>query len=238
VIRRTSPTSSVSHTGLSGPVFYLGLCAAVLSGGLYLDRTSAETAPPREISALHEDLARERASPDVLEIARWAIASHDHDGLPFLVIDKSRARLFAFDESGRLRAHGPVLLGAAPGDTPAAPATPAGRFVADTWLSGRGEAIVWVHEGVTVSLHAAPSPASPGRAQQRLESGRVEDKRISDGSLHVAGDFYREHLAPLHGRASVVYVLPEAGPAREVFALAAREPQLAAQSSNLIPPKS
>ncbi|ROZ76199.1 murein L,D-transpeptidase [Ramlibacter sp. WS9] len=216
-------------------MFYLGLCAAVLAGGLYLDRSSAKTAPPREISALHEDLARERASSDVLEVARWAIASHDHDGLPFLVIDKSHARLFAFDESGRLRAHGPVLLGAGFGDTPAAPATPAGRFVADTWLSGQSDAIVWVHAGVTVSLYAAPSPASPGRAQQRLASGRVEDKRISDGSLHVASDFYREHLAPLHGRASVAYVLPEARPVREVFALAGREPQLAAQSFNPIP---
>lgn len=215
-------------------MFHLGLCAAVLAGGLYLDRSSAASAPPREVSALHEDLARERASPGVLEVARWAIASHDHVGLPFVVIDKRRARLFAFDESGRLRAHGPVLLGAAPGDTPAAPATPAGRFVADTWLSGRGDAIVWVHGGVMVSLHAAPSPASPGRAQQRLESGRLEDKRISDGSLHVAGDFFREHLAPLHGRASVAYVLPEATPVHEVFALAGR-PQLTAQSTDPIP---
>jgi hypothetical protein len=87
-------------------------------------------------------------------------------------------------------------------------------------------------------LYAAPSAASPGRAQQRLASGRVEDKRISDGSLHVAGDFYREHLAPLHGRASVAYVLPEASPAREIFALAARERQLAAQSFNRMPPRS
>jgi hypothetical protein len=213
-------------------VFYLGLGAAMLATGLQFDRWSAETVVPREIAALHEDLARERASPAVLEVARWAIASQDHEGLPFLVIVKARARLFAFDRSGRLRGHGPVLLGAETGDTPAAPATPAGRFVADTWLSTRGDAMVWVHAGVSLSLYAMPSAASPGRASQRLASDRVEDKRISDGSLHVAGDFYHRYLSPLHGRGSVAYVLPETPAARDVFALAGRPMQVAAPSFN------
>jgi hypothetical protein len=209
-------------------VFRCALIGALVACGIYFDRSSANTAPPPEISALHEALARERASPEVLEVASWAIASRDHDGLPFLVIDKSRARLYAFDEAGQLRGHAPVLLGAGPGDAPAAPATPAGRFVADTWLSGRGEAIVWVNDGVAVSLYAMPSTASPGRGLQRLASNRVEDKRISDGSLHVSGDFYSRYLAQLHGRTSVVYVLPEARPAREMFAMGGPDPQLIA----------
>ena len=232
----TPRTSTFPRTGPSGPLFYFGLAAALLASGLYFDRSSANTAAPPEISALHEDLARERASPDVLEVARWAIASRDHDGLPFLVIDKSRARLFAFDEAGRLQGHAPVLLGAVTGDAPAVPATPAGRFVADTWRSAQGDAMVWVRDGVVVSLYALPSAAAPGRATQRLASGRVQDKRISDGSLHVAGDFYSKHLAPLQARTSVAYVLPETMPARDAFGVAGAGPQRVAHSSSPIPP--
>lgn len=60
------------------------------------------------------------------------------------------------------------------------------------------------------ALHSDP-------ARERLASDDVEDKRISDGSLHVAGQFYREHLSPLQGRASIAYVLPEVLPVRDVF---------------------
>jgi hypothetical protein len=210
--------SNPSRTGPSGPVFYSALLAALVGFGVFFDHTSAVAVPqPESIPQLHADLARARASPEVLHVARWTLDSGDHDGLPFLVVDKAHARLFAFDEGGRLLATAPVLLGAVRGDAPAAPATPAGRFVADTWLS-QGDAIVWVRDGVMLSLHAMPSDASPGRGMQRLASDRVDDKRISDGSLHVAGEFYRDFLAPMHGRASIAYVLPEAKPARDMFA--------------------
>jgi hypothetical protein len=58
---------------------------------------------------------------------------------------------------------------------------------------------------------------TPGRGMQRLASADLEVKRISDGSLHVAGRFYRDYLAPLKSQASIAYVLPEVLPVRDVF---------------------
>jgi hypothetical protein len=204
--------------GPSGPVFYTGLIAALVGFGIFFDHTAAVSASgPEAIAAVQADLARERASPDVRDVAQWAIDTGDHDGLPFVVVDKARARLFAFDAVGRLRASAPVLLGAMRGDTPEVPATPAGRFVTDTWQSALSDAIVWVNGDVALSLHSLPSRASPGRALQRLASDRVEDKRISDGSLHVASDFYQQFLAPLRAQAGVAYVLPEVQPLPGTF---------------------
>lgn len=213
----TGPQGPVLR-GPSGPVFYTGLIAALVGFGIFFDHTAATTsASPEAVAVMQADLARERASTDVRQLAQWAIDSGDHAGLPFVVIDKARARLFAFDAMGHLRASAPVLLGAVRSDAADVPATPAGRFVTDTWQSGLGDAIVWVNGEVELSLHALPSPAAPGRALQRLASDRVEDKRISDGSLHVASDFYQQFLAPLRAQSSVAYVLPETQPVHGTF---------------------
>jgi hypothetical protein len=206
-------------TGPSGPVFYTSLAAALIGFGLFFDHAATVgAAPDGVLTALHGDLARERASAEVEHVARWAVESRDHAGLPFLVVDKARARLFAFGADGRLIASTPVLLGASHGDGPAAPAaTPAGRFVAATWLSARDDGIVWINPDAALSLHGIPSRLSPGHGAQRLASDEVEDKRISDGSLHVPGSFYRQYLSSLKGQASIAYVLPEVVPVRELF---------------------
>jgi len=223
VLKQTSPVSLAGPSGpvpsgLSGPVFYAGLLAALLGFGVFFDRTAVESVSVHEAAAtLRAVLARERASPEVQLVAQWAVDSRDHADLPFVVVDKARARLFAFDASGHLLASAPVLLGALRGDAPDVPATPAGRFEADTWQSALDDGIVWVHGGVALTLHGLPSATSPGRGLQRLASDRIEDRRISDGSLHVAGDFYREFIAPLRSQGSVAYVLPEVLPAREMF---------------------
>ena len=213
-----------SSTGPSGPVFYAGLLAALLGFGLFFDhRASLATDEPQAVLALHADLERESASREVMEVAKWVLDSHDHAGLPFVVVDKTKARLFAFDALGRLRGSAPILLGAARGDGSAVPETPAGRFTADTWRSALGEGLVWVNGNASVSLHGLSSALSPGRARQRLASDVIDDKRISDGSLHVADEFYEEFLGPLRTQASVAYVLPEVWPVREVFSSIAPE---------------
>lgn len=185
--------------------------------GVFFDRTAATTAVDAGTATVQADLARARASANVRQVAQWAIDSGDHAGLPFVVVDKELARLFAFDAAGRLQASAPVLLGAARGDAPEVPATPAGRFVIDTWQSSVKGTVVLVNGEVTLPLYALPSPASPGRALERLASDRVEDKRISDGSLHVASDFYRQFIQPLRGQTGVAYVLPEVLPLQGVF---------------------
>jgi len=227
-----------SSTGPSGPVFYASLLATLLGLGVFFDhRASLTMGEPEAVLALHADLARERASPDVREIAHWVIDSRDHAGLPFVVVDKTRARLFAFDALGRLRGSASILLGAARGDGPAVPATPAGRFMADTWRSAMENAIVWVNGDTSVSLHGVSSAISPGRARQRLASDVMDDKRISDGSLHVADEFYEEYLGPLRSQASVAYVLPEVLPMHKVFSAIAPDPRSTdvAQRANLNP---
>jgi hypothetical protein len=225
-----------SNTGPSGPVFYTGIAVALIGFGLFFDRAAiVATKPGEATAALLSDLARERASPEVEHVAQWAVESQDHAGLPFVVVDKAKARLFAFDLTGRLLASAPVLLGASRADGPAAPsATPAGRFVAATWLSVHGDRIVWINGQAAVFLHGIPSGASPGRGSQRLASDDVGDKRISDGSLHVAGQFYRDYLRPLEDQASVVYVLPEVLRVRDVFSSDDRSPALSfAQSPRI-----
>ena len=206
-------------TGPSGPVFYSVLLAALIGFGLFFDHVATVgSASADNLMALQGDLARARASPAVEHVAQWAVDSQDHSGLPFIVVDKANARLFAFEPNGRLRASAPVLLGASRGDGPAAPAaTPAGRFVAATWLAIGDDGIVWINADAAVSLHGIPSGISPGRGAQRLASEDVEDKRISDGSLHVSGQFYRDYLGAFKGHASIAYVLPEVLPVRDVF---------------------
>jgi hypothetical protein len=222
---RTGPEGPVLH-GPSGPIFYTALIAVVLGFGVYFDRTVATSAAGAGTPTVQADLARARASDNVRHVAQWAIDSGDHGGLPFVVVDKELARLFAFDAAGRLKASTPVLLGAVRGDAPEVPATPAGRFVIDTWQSSVKGAVVMVNGDVALSLHALPSPVSPGRGMERLASDRVEDKRISDGSLHVASDFYQQFIEPLRGQTGVAYVLPEVLPLHGVFNPAARDDAL------------
>lgn len=214
---RTGPEGPVLH-GPSGPIFYTALIAIVVGFGVYFDHTATTTAAGAETATVQADLAQARASENVRHVAQWAIDSGDHGGLPFVVVDKELARLFAFDAAGRLKASTPVLLGAARGDAPEVPATPAGRFVIDTWQSSVKGAVVLVNGDVELSLFALPSPVSPGRGLERLASNRVEDKRISDGSLHVASQFYQQFIEPLRGQTGVAYVLPEVLPLQSVFA--------------------
>ena len=208
---RTGPEGPVLH-GPSGPIFYTALIAAVVGFGVFFDRTAATTPAGAGTATVQADLASARASANVRHVAQWAIDSGDHGGLPFVVVDKELAQLFAFDAVGRLQASAPVLLGAARGDATEAPATPAGRFVIDIWQSSVKGGVVLVNGDVALSLYALPSPASPGRGLERLASDSVEDKRISDGSLHVASDFYQQFIEPLRGQTGVAYVLPEVQP--------------------------
>lgn len=218
---RTGPEGPVLH-GPSGPIFYTALIALVVAFGVYFDRAAATVDLGAETAAVQAaDLARVPPSDNVRQVAKWAIDSGDHGGLPFVVVDKELARLFAFDPAGRLKASAPVLLGAVRGDAPEVPATPAGRFVVDTWQSSLKGAVVLVSGNVALSLYALPSPASPGRGLERLASNNVEDKRISDGSLHVAGDFYWQFIEPLRGQTGIAYVLPEVLPMHGVFTPAA-----------------
>jgi hypothetical protein len=132
-------------------VFQIGLVTMLIACGLYFDHVAASAPASQTLSALHAELAREQAAPEVQQVAAWAIDSLDHADRPFVVVDKASARLFAFDREGHLRGSSPVVLAAWREQGPAA--APVGRFVADPQLSARSDVTVWVHADAVISLH-------------------------------------------------------------------------------------
>ncbi len=178
------------------------------------------------------DLGDAVASAEVRDVARWIGESADNGGLPFLLIDKVAARVFAFDADGELLGHEAALLGAARGDTTAAGVgdlsiaairpeqrtTPAGRFVAhlDKDIHGRG--ILLIDYDASIALHPVVPGTPKERRAERLRSASPDDNRISFGCINVPPGFFDMVVRPTFtGTAGVVYILPETLPARGFF---------------------
>jgi hypothetical protein len=49
------------------------------------------------MAAIDDALTTESASPEVRDVARWAVATQDSSGRPFVVVDAARARRYTFD---------------------------------------------------------------------------------------------------------------------------------------------
>jgi hypothetical protein len=178
------------------------------------------------------DFAAQLPSNDARHVVDWVMASQDHTGLPFAIVDKKAARLYVFDADGRLQGVSAALLGLAPGDhgdpnlnqrdlsrlARHERTTPAGRFIAQPGRNLQGEPVVWVDYGAALAIHRLrPAPAHE-RRPARLESATAADNRISLGCVVVPVDFYVNTVEPLLGRGrSVVYILPETRPADEMF---------------------
>lgn len=198
-------------------MFAGSLLISLAGVGIWYDR-QAESTTAEALNFLDRELAREGWSAEVRQIAAWAIQENDHAGLPFVVIDQARGRVFAFDAKGRLAGSTPILRNPEWADDGAAP----GRFVADTRRSGRAGAIVWANERDTLSVLAAP-PAwkrQPEPVQYHRSHGHGR-------SLHVTGEFYRQHLQAFRQHAGVAYVLPgtlDIRPGRRVYAAAGGTP--------------
>lgn len=192
--------------------------------------------PDAGIGAKRADFALEPASRDARHIANWVVDSGDNQGLPFVIIDKTEAKIFVFDASGQIRGTAPVLLGLARGDDtvpgigdrklsdirPEERTTPAGRFVAERGMSSRGEGvledIVWVDYDSGVSLHRVVTGNSRDRRLERLATPTPADNRISYGCINVPAAFYDKVVNPSFTATSgIVYVLPETRPLRQVF---------------------
>jgi len=185
--------------------------------------------------ALSPKLATATALPvpkNVEQLRQWAVASRDHAAQPFVVLDKQVARLWLFDDQGRVLGHSPVLLGKAKGDAsvpgigerpmkdilPHERTTPAGRFLAEAGNNADGEDIFWVDYDAAVSMHRVRALVPAERRLQRLASPTPADNRISYGCINVPVKFYDTWLKPtLSGRRGVVYVLPETMPMHQLF---------------------
>lgn len=166
-----------------------------------------------------------------LALARQVIASADHGGLPFAVVDKKAAVLTVFQGDGQLVGSTPVLLGADYGDL-AVPGvgertqsgqlqqgdrvTTAGRFVSQPGRNLGGEPVVWIDYDSALAIHRLrPGPSQQQRAT-RLASADPQARRVSAGCVVVPVAFYESVVSPVLGRSrAVVYVMPEAGGAAD-----------------------
>jgi len=221
----------------------LALC--LLAGGVQAqDATSAADplaaavpsqlvqAAPSEGRRLADFRAVVDASGDVRELAHWVVHSADNGSLPFMVIDKVQARVFAFDAAGQLQGATSALMGTAVGDEsvpgigtrklstirPHERTTPSGRFVAYLDRDIHGEEVLWVDYDTALSLHRVVKGSPKERRAERLASSTPVDNRITYGCINVSVAFYEMVVSPLFQRTQgIVYILPETRPARVVF---------------------
>jgi hypothetical protein len=170
-------------------------------------------------------------SDDARHVANWVVASHDNDGLPFIIIDKIGAKVFVFDKDGQLLGATFALMGAAHGDnsvpgigaqtlstiTPAERTTPAGRFVAEL---GRDleHGVLWIDYRDSISMHRVILGNPGDHRFQRLATASALDKRITYGCINVPLKFYNDVvMEAFSGTTGIVYILPEVKTILEVF---------------------
>jgi hypothetical protein len=166
------------------------------------------------------------------QLSDWVAATDDNGALPFMIVDKLGARIFAFDAGGEFLGSAPVLVGLARGDD-SAPGigklklaqisadqrtTPAGRFVAQFGASDGHGTVLWVDLHDAISLHPVMSVNPGEHRQQRIKSSDPSRHRISYGCINVPASFYDEVvLKALAGGQAIVYVLPDTKPIDDVF---------------------
>jgi len=178
------------------------------------------------------DFAGQAASADARYAASRVLSASDHQGLPFVIVDKKDARIFVFGPDGQLRGASAALLGLASGDhsipgigarelsriLPAERTTPAGRFLSQPGRNLQGEEVVWVKHSEGLAIHRLRPGNSLEQRAQRLASSTTDDNRISLGCVVVPVAFYQSVVAPVLGKNfSVVYVLPETFPVQALF---------------------
>ena len=177
------------------------------------------------------DLALQSASAEIQRVAHWVASTRDNAGLPYLLIDKVNATVYAFNRAGLLQGSAPVLLGMGKGDRlvvgndikmaqmgPDQRITPAGRFVSRLGIDSHGKELLIMDYDAAISLHAVVKGTPEERRAERLNSKTSEDNRISFGCINVPTTFYSDIVSTsFRGTRGIVYVLPETGPASSLF---------------------
>jgi hypothetical protein len=204
----------------------------VLRKGLAVVALAVASALPSWAAPAAADFGRVKPSAHARSVVDWVVRTRDNRDLPFMVIDKRRARLYVFEREGRLRGTAAVLLGLAKGDhtvpgigdKPLAQVqdhertTPAGRFVAERGRNLRGDDIIWVDYESAVSMHRVRSVGQDERRLERLASPTPDDNRISYGCINVPVAFFDGVIdRVVTGQRAVVYVLPDVEPLPQVF---------------------
>lgn len=185
------------------------------------------------------DFLLEQVSQQARDLGDWVVRTGDHQGAPFVLVDKIDARAYVFNSKGRLQGAAPVLLGLTLGDDgvkgignrplsripPQERTTPSGRFEAALAQNLSGQLILWVDYEQGISLHPLRSVDAKERRLERLLSSTPTDNRISYGCINVPVEFWRDVVLPLfRGTVGLVYVMPEASPLGTVFPMATPSP--------------
>jgi hypothetical protein len=191
--------------------------------GVWLSSALAADEPPKQVLKVAQ-FERELASLDARHAADWVVDSDNNTGLPFVILDKKEAKVFAFHADGRLRGAASALIGFAVGDDsvpgigekklsairPEERTTPAGRFVASLDRNLKGGQILWVDYDAAISLHPVITSNVKERRAERLATPSPLDNRISYGCINVPADFFKNVISPAFaGSNGIVYVLPE-----------------------------
>jgi hypothetical protein len=171
------------------------------------------------------------ASAEVQAVQQWVATSKDNGGLPFIVVDKANARVYAFNPLAQLKATAPILLGGGVGDkvlvSPDAPMsaipeakriTPAGRYVSKLVIDPHGKTILSIDPYNLISLHIVAKGTPAQRRAERLASVTTDDNRVSFGCINVPPGFFTTVVDPdFRPAKGMVYILPEKTTAAMLF---------------------
>ncbi len=226
---------------LSMPRRSVGVSISLLSGLMIFSvcgTALANETSTEANSSVSSDIKQHAASPDVIRVANWAVASRDNGRnsrrLPFAIIDKINAKVFVFDANGYLLGGAPALLGIGRGDRydgetgsqkmgsikPADRITPAGRFNVSLQRDIHGKEVLLIDYEAAIALHPIVKGTPVERRAERLNSASAEDNRISYGCINVPVQFYQEIVSPTFTKTSgIVYILPETSSANKFFGL-------------------
>ena len=171
------------------------------------------------------------ASAEVLDVVQWVGASKDNAGLPFIVVDKANARVYAFNPAAELKATAPVLLGMGVGDQALVPQdapmsaippekriTPAGRYPSKLVIDNHGKVVLLIDGENLITMHIVVKGTPAQRRAERLASVTTDDNRVSFGCINVPPAFFTTVVDPdFRAAKGLVYILPEKTTAAQLF---------------------
>jgi hypothetical protein len=201
---------------------------------ILLSLTIFTTSAEKEESGKRAFFGSENKSDEVLLVADWVVRRRDNHGMPFVIVDKKKAKLFVFDQEGRILSITSVLLGLAVGDLttpgvgnlklsqiqPKDRTTSAGRFLLRHGFDLQGGKVLWIDFEAALAIHPVAAGASENSRLKRLKSSILGEHRITLGCVVVTKEFYRTVLSPLFDNANgYVYILPETMPVGSFFGI-------------------
>ncbi|MGC8492757.1 MAG: hypothetical protein ACP5SH_13570 [Syntrophobacteraceae bacterium] len=237
-IRNASRTSSASrltwNLRIAGTIATLLSVLLLVAGCAHTDAAASKPAelPSAVSTPRRANFEGQPRSRDAQHVADWVMDSGDNHGMPFLIVDKTDAKVFVFDAGGYLLGEAPCLIGLEKGDvcqpgigkkklwqiTPKMRITPAGRSVAELGPDLKGNIVLWVDYHGGVAMHWVVTNNPRERRLQRIASPDPLEHRISYGCINIPDIFFDNVVEPtFSGKKGIAYVLPEVKSNKQVF---------------------